>query len=711
MSNQERPWDDGPACGRDAHPDGDGRCYFHGEFEKDSDEFVAALREYEAGLAEGAALDCTRFVLPEFKWPWGEDPFPRPVVFREAQFSGPANFVGAQFAATADFEGARFAGTADFDGAHFVGHAKFEDVQFTGQATFGGTHFRAHVNLDHARFAGHANFGDAQFTGRATFWHARFTVTVDFEGALFTGHAYFVNAHFTGRAFMLGTQFTGGADFADTRFIGPADFEGARFMGPTGFRGAQFSRLAGFEGAGFAGPADFQLTEFEEPTHWLAVIVGAPLDFRFATFKGLSDWTDARLSAAGSIDLREVHVEAELRLQDLWFAGADQMEAVRAAVATTHAAFWQRLTKNIDLWSCPLPPQLDAEGARQPDTRLDLRNLHIGPDARVRIQGVNCPGDPRGRIDASKMLFAHTDVSRIRFQNVKWEGERPWRTRLGALLWPNRAPVWRVADEFYVRDLPGRRAHPEFEPPDGEGLDPSLVADIYKGLRASYEENLRYSDAGRFHIREMEMRRLARGLEGTRDAARTGEASGVGKAGEGGGAVEAAEPGKAGAGTLSWRWLRRNVSLLNLYRLTSNYGESPGRVLATMFLLGGLVVLGGGALDYCAAMDAFNGSPLLGAEASASAPVLIALNMTDGNQTWNLTGQLVNPTGSGGATLHSAAPAPVLSDHIGSQALDVLNLVAGVRYEAAGFGEWLGRATAVLLVALLAISLRRNFRR
>jgi hypothetical protein len=85
------------------------------------------------------------------------------------------------------------------------------------------------------------------------------------------------------------------------------------------------------------------------------------------------------------------------------------------------------------------------------------------------------------KIDLSKTRFLSTDVRRVRFVDVDW------CRRKGR-------------DAVYDEHVPSLETR---------NVDYALIARLYRWLRANYEQNLRYPEAGDFYIGEMEMRRKA----------------------------------------------------------------------------------------------------------------------------------------------------------------------------------------------------------
>ena len=83
------------------------------------------------------------------------------------------------------------------------------------------------------------------------------------------------------------------------------------------------------------------------------------------------------------------------------------------------------------------------------------------------------------KVDLSRCRFLGTDLRKVEFLDVDWNRKRGRN---------------RIYDEIEAE-------------PETNKFDYPLIAQVYKRLRANYEENLNYAEAGDFHIGEMEMRR------------------------------------------------------------------------------------------------------------------------------------------------------------------------------------------------------------
>jgi len=134
----------------------------------------------------------------------------------------------------------------------------------------------------------------------------------------------------------------------------------------------------------------------------------------------------------------------------------------------------------------------------------------------------------------SKVSFAGSDITRIRFGNkTEWGGKDKFTI---------------IEDEGMRDKIKGKKRT------WNENVSLELVSSVYRNLRENYEFRLRYDDAGKFFIREMELKRKYR-----EDSSSLRENC----------------------------WLRRNLfSLTGLYHLLSNYGESLWRPT----IIGGVIL-------------------------------------------------------------------------------------------------------------------------
>jgi hypothetical protein len=89
--------------------------------------------------------------------------------------------------------------------------------------------------------------------------------------------------------------------------------------------------------------------------------------------------------------------------------------------------------------------------------------------------------------DLSNVSFADSDITRIRFGGgVTWRGDDKFT----------------IIEEEWLREKAGGQTKPVLE-----NVSLELVLSVYRNLRENYEFRLRYDDAGKLFIKEMELKR------------------------------------------------------------------------------------------------------------------------------------------------------------------------------------------------------------
>jgi hypothetical protein len=139
--------------------------------------------------------------------------------------------------------------------------------------------------------------------------------------------------------------------------------------------------------------------------------------------------------------------------------------------------------------------------------------------------------------DLSKVSFANTDITHVRFiETARWGKGKKDKDR------------FKIIEE---RNL-------EESPENVKNLG-SIMA-VYRNLRENYEFRLRYDEAGKFFIKEMELKRNYR------------EEDTLGKDNGNGGS--SSSNGNSNSKIVRNDWPRRNLSLTGLYYHLSRYGEN-----------------------------------------------------------------------------------------------------------------------------------------
>lgn len=96
--------------------------------------------------------------------------------------------------------------------------------------------------------------------------------------------------------------------------------------------------------------------------------------------------------------------------------------------------------------------------------------------------------------DMSNVSFFDSDITKIRFgSKVKWGNEG-----------------FTIIEEKWLMDKLSNKPTEERNNDKGQSVNTELVLSVYRNLRENYEFRLRYGDAGKFFIKEMELKRKYR---------------------------------------------------------------------------------------------------------------------------------------------------------------------------------------------------------
>lgn len=149
----------------------------------------------------------------------------------------------------------------DFRAVTFTETLNLEDTRFHTPIRFEGSHFEGRLELD-----------DTRFECEVTFYGAKFDGVVEGNGATFTENAYFIgtefryslllrsNTSFEADVFFTGTTFQSAANLSNATFRGQAFFRSVEFHGRTTFDRAVFHDDARFAAAAFTGSLSFEHT-------------------------------------------------------------------------------------------------------------------------------------------------------------------------------------------------------------------------------------------------------------------------------------------------------------------------------------------------------------------------------------------------------------------------------------------------------------------
>jgi len=240
--------------------------------------------------------------------------------------------------------------------------------------------------------------------------------------------------------------FSGFILFYDTIFQKEADFEGTTFQGRTQFY-AIFQKEANFTRAAFQHDAYFMGKAFKSTARFVK-----------ATFSRKADFT--------GVDFQDAHFSDAVFKKDASFTATTFNEVSEFCGVT----FEGKVTFEAAIFKDAL--LLNEE--RKKNRVFSNKEVNFRYTRFLRPEEVIFR-----KVDLGKFRFIDTDLRKVEFISVDWYKEK------------------------------GRnKIYDEVSPdPETKKFDYSLIAQVYKRLRANYEKNLNYAEAGDFHIGEMEMRR------------------------------------------------------------------------------------------------------------------------------------------------------------------------------------------------------------
>lgn len=148
----------------------------------------------------------------------------------------------------------------------------FRAVTFTETLDLEDTRIHVPIRFEGSHFRGRLEVNDTRFEREVTFYGSKFDGVVEGNGTTFNENAYFIgtdfsssllltaNTTFEADAFFTETAFHSAADLSNTTFHGQAFFRAVEFQGRTTFDRAVFHDDARFAGAAFTGSLSFEHT-------------------------------------------------------------------------------------------------------------------------------------------------------------------------------------------------------------------------------------------------------------------------------------------------------------------------------------------------------------------------------------------------------------------------------------------------------------------
>ncbi|TIH13499.1 hypothetical protein D0S45_14390 [Marinifilum sp. JC120] len=163
----------------------------------------------------------------------------------------------------------------------------FSNCRFPEGVSFSGTKFKELAHFTGCVFSNKTDFEKSQFHSDVLFNACYFKNNSNFKGVQFRNTVTFVDSQFQDKTNFQLTQFRGKAYFQSTHFWNTTDFRGCQFRSRASFRGSIFLSAATFVGSQFRKDVDFALCHFSTVLFNNAKSKGI-CNFHCSTFDGVS---------------------------------------------------------------------------------------------------------------------------------------------------------------------------------------------------------------------------------------------------------------------------------------------------------------------------------------------------------------------------------------------------------------------------------------
>jgi hypothetical protein len=251
----------------------------------------------------------------------------------------------------------------------------------------------------------------------------------------------------------------------------------------------KFKSSVEFDRAHFLGEVDFNASVFEKDVSFYETEFNGEANFSNATFNGEARFNGTRFGGQANFD--DTTFERDVFFHDATFpAGANFLDTT--------------FEKDVSFSSATFGGETDFGGSRLNRVLSFTDNTVKGTIGFARVffkekDQIIFNGD------LSKVSFVNTDVTRVRFGDVIWGKNQ---TKSGNNETEHNNTIISNTERFDFKIHDERVIEKDVKSTDiftTNSLE-SVIAE-YRNLRENYEYYLRYEEAGKFFMREMELRR------------------------------------------------------------------------------------------------------------------------------------------------------------------------------------------------------------
>ncbi|WP_222424903.1 pentapeptide repeat-containing protein [Candidatus Nitrosocosmicus arcticus] len=340
-------------------------------------------------------------------------------------------------------------------------------------------------------------------------------------------------------------------NFNLSSFLEPVVFDNASFRKEVEFHGMTFHKSISFSHTIFNKTVSFDGSKLSEVFFWNSTFrdelriaytqFQKKTSFIGPTFFG--DFIIYDTEFHGSLSLTRIICKHRLDIEDTIFKGY---------VSFSFSNFY----REVDLTGVTFDEDLSFQSVSFHE-RISFRGISFGKYVSFNNTRINKPRESFFGIgDMSNAYFIHTDISELNFDpHIIWGNEKhKYKILPERLVEENldneQKKKWYKKARNAKENTQTKRAIPW-------QIKKNDILTNYRHLRENYEFNMRYEEASQFFIREMEIRRIY---------ADTDRSLFIKKK----------------------KWAQRHFSLIAVYNIICNYGESYKRPL---FWIGALTIL------------------------------------------------------------------------------------------------------------------------
>lgn len=407
--------------------------------------------------------------------------------FSKMEINDDLHFMDVNIRENVSFENARIEGKTDFLRAIIGGDANFQDSEFVGDVNFEKTMFNGDVNLTQTVIGGTAIFTEAVIRGKANFYLAEIVENIDFGKAEINGDAHFTRSNIGGDVNFPLARITGDVNFPLAKINGDANFLLAAIHGNVDFR-LKMDGTADFEKVKIDGDADFEEADIGRDVNFSRSIIAGNNNFFMASIGGDAYFTGSTF--VGKANFEQTFVNGDFDFREVEFRGDTNFEKAKITGSTKFK--WSSFSGYAYYSNSEFkgPITFDDASILTKGVFKGLRNFNASFEGAI----------------LKNVAFRDCDLTNVRFKHVIFE-----HCGLSTSFWYDSIPEHRDYEQKKIlnanRYLIILSHFLKILWISNLMNDANIAADSYNRIKKSLKEEGDYEKAGKFYIKEMDLKR------------------------------------------------------------------------------------------------------------------------------------------------------------------------------------------------------------